>query len=60
MSDSGPSGETFEEYKNGEDIQLFSYGVLVFGHFGRPCLVASFGCLSLSLPTSNWQRPLHV
>ena len=28
MSDSGPSGETFEEYKNGEDIQLFSYGVL--------------------------------
>ncbi|HYZ03650.1 MAG TPA: DUF1360 domain-containing protein [Rubrobacter sp.] len=28
MSDSGPSGEIFEEYKNGEDIQLFSYGVL--------------------------------
>ena len=28
MSDSGPSGETFEEYKNGEDIQLFSYGML--------------------------------
>jgi hypothetical protein len=28
MSDSGPSGETFEEYKNGKDIQLFSYGVL--------------------------------
>jgi hypothetical protein len=28
MSDSGPSGETFEEYTNGEDLQLFSYGVL--------------------------------
>ena len=28
MSDSGPSGETFEEYKQGEDVPLFSYGVL--------------------------------
>ena len=28
MSDGGPSEETFEEYKQGEDVPLFSYGVL--------------------------------
>jgi Protein of unknown function (DUF1360) len=28
MSDDGPSGETFEEYKKGEDIPLVPYGVL--------------------------------
>ncbi len=28
MSDGRPSGETFEGYKNGEDVPLFSYGVL--------------------------------
>jgi Protein of unknown function (DUF1360) len=28
MSDGGPSRETFEEYKKGEDIPLVSYGVL--------------------------------
>jgi hypothetical protein len=28
MSDGGPSGEIFEEYKKGEDIELFSYGML--------------------------------
>jgi len=28
MSDGGPSGEIFEEYKQGEDIELFSYGML--------------------------------
>jgi hypothetical protein len=28
MSDERPSGETFEGYKNGEDVPLFSYGVL--------------------------------
>jgi Protein of unknown function (DUF1360) len=28
MSDGGPSGETFQGYKQGEDIPLFSYGVL--------------------------------
>jgi uncharacterized protein DUF1360 len=28
MSDGKPSGGTFEGYKNGEDVPLFSYGVL--------------------------------
>jgi hypothetical protein len=28
MSDGKPSGETFEGYKQGEDVALFSYGVL--------------------------------
>ena len=28
MSDGGPSEGTFEEYKKGEDVPLFSYGVL--------------------------------
>ena len=28
MSDGGPSEETFEEYKQGEDVPLLSYGVL--------------------------------
>ena len=28
MSDGKPSEEIFEEYKKGEDIPLFSYGVL--------------------------------
>jgi hypothetical protein len=28
MSDGRPSGETFGGYKNGEDVPLFSYGVL--------------------------------
>ena len=28
MSQGKPSGETFEGYKNGEDVPLLSYGVL--------------------------------
>src|SRR5215210_5303686 len=28
MNDGKPSAETFEGYKNGEDVPLFSYGVL--------------------------------
>ena len=28
MSDGGPSEKTFEEYKQGEEVPLFSYGVL--------------------------------
>ena len=28
MNDDGPSEGTFEEYKQGEDVPLFSYGLL--------------------------------
>lgn len=43
MSDGKPSGETFEGYKNGEDVPLFSYGVLAatFNLFFALFLLAS-------------------